>query len=110
CRMASRSTTALVNDNKFVLFARKLPFRVVRSDRRASIKGTMTLDPLDGEGRAREENRELSPTKPRRSRLCPARAGSVVMNALHAEHSPRESHAVSSSAKRGLLINIDNGG
>src|SRR5271157_1597159 len=53
----------------------------------------MTLDPLEGEGRAREENRELSPTKPRRSRVCAARAGSVLMNALHAEHSPRESHA-----------------
>jgi len=75
----------------------------------------MTLDPLEGEGRAMEENRELSPpelspTKPSRSRLCPARAGSVLMNALHAEHSLRESHAVSPAARRGLLINIDNGG
>ena len=32
------------------------------------------------------------------------------MNALHTEHSPRESHAVSPPARRGLLINIDNGG
>ncbi len=32
------------------------------------------------------------------------------MNALHAEHSLRESHAVSPAARRGLLINIDNGG
>ena len=53
-----------------------------------------------------EENRELSPpelspTKPRRSRLCPARAGSVLMNALHAEHSLRESHAVSPAREAG---------
>jgi len=32
------------------------------------------------------------------------------MNALHTEHSPRESHAISPPARRGLLINIDNGG